>query len=360
MNSGRIGLLIVSLGKRFGGAERYTINLVETLPKNRYDVHVAVRFDGRLLSRLNSDNVLVLRMGLKSILPTIIRIGHYIKRNGISVIHCNGINAMVLACLLRNVRKIVVIHGDTAMDHKGMGFLKESIFPELEILLMGCFDKCVAVSDSLKRLLGQRGAPKDRISVIHNGIVWFKYEKYADANTRILRICNIGNLQKVKGQIYLLKALKYIDDHYPEVKYECDIFGEGECEQELREYILMSKLETVHLRGFDDKARERLNGYHIYVQPSVYESLGLSILEAFNAGCYVVGSDVGGLQEIFDIAGNANQRFPIGDYRKLARIIKHLDEERYLLEKGRLDAMENLKKEFSMQTMIEKMESIYG
>lgn len=360
MNSGRIGLLIVSLGKRFGGAERYTINLLEALPKNRYDVHVAVRSDGRLLSKLDSENVLVFRMGLKSILPTIRRLGRYIKRNRISVVHCNGINAMILVCLLGNVRKIAVIHGDTKLDHKGMGFLKESIFPKLEILLMGRFDECVAVSDSLKGLLVQRGAPKDRTNVIHNGIEWVMYENYADVDTRVLRICNIGNLQKVKGQIWLLKALKYIDDHYPEIKYECDIFGEGECEQELQEYIMTNRLVSVHLRGFDDKVRGRLNGYHIYIQPSIYESLGLSVLEAFNAGCYVIGSDIGGMQEIFDIAGGGSQRFPIGDYREIARIIKRLDQERYLLGKGRLDAIENLKKEFSMQAMIEKLDCIYG
>lgn len=359
MNNGRIGLLIVSLGKRFGGAERYTLNLMDALPKKQYDVHVAVRFDGRLLSRLDSDNVLMLHMGLRNLLPSIFKLGHYIKTNGISVVHCNGINAMILACVLGNVKKIAVIHGDTMIDHKGMGFLKEFIFPKLEILLICCFDECVAVSDSLKKLLVYRGAPKKRMNVVHNGIEWIKYSKNADVETRILRICNVGNLQKVKGQIYLLKALKYIDDHYPEIKYECDIFGEGECRQELQEYIFINKLDSVHLKGFDDKVRGRLNSYHIYVQPSLYESLGLSVLEAFNAGCYVIGSDVGGMREIFDIAEGASQRFPVGDYREIAHIIKRLDENRYLLEKGRSDAMENLKKEFSTQAMIEKLGCIY-
>lgn len=355
----KISLLVVSLGKKYGGAEKYTLNLINSIQKFSYDIHVAVREDGGLVSKIKNCHLIKLDLDRRSIITSIYKLKRYIDYNNISVIHCNGINAMFFALFLKkNIKKIAVIHGDTALDHKDMGFIKSKIFPVAEVLFIKKFDKCIVVSESLKEILIKKGVKRNKVEVIYNGIELYNYDSYADINNPILKICNVGNLLKVKGQIFLLEALKYLKNNYPEIKYECDIYGMGDCYEELYNFITENHLSNVCLKGFDDSVRNRLNNYHIYVQPSLYESFGLSVVEAINAGCYVIGSDTGGIKEILNIL-DCGETFPIGNYKEIALIIKKLYENRELLANDKLKTIEKIKYKFSNIGMVNKLDKIY-
>ena len=355
----RISLLIVSLGKKYGGAEKYTLNLIKSLQKLDYDIHVAVREDGGLVSKIKNCHLVKFNLDKKSIVTSIYKFKRYVDYNNISVIHCNGINAMFLALFLKkNIRKIAVIHGDTMIDHKDMGIIKSKVFPAAEVLFIKKFDKCVVVSESLKKILISRGVDSGRIEVIYNGIELYNYKSYADINNQVLKICNVGNLLKVKGQIFLLKAMDYLKNNYPEIKCECDIYGIGDYYKELYNFITENQLCNVCLKGFDDSVRNKLNNYHIYVQPSFYESFGLSVAEALNAGCYVIGSDIGGIKEILNIL-DCGETFPIGDYKQIALIIKKLYENRELMANDKLKMREKIQSKFSNIDMIDKLDKIY-
>ena len=83
------------------------------------------------------------------------------------------------------------------------------------------------------------------------------------------------------------------------VKIHCDIFGEGYERRVLEKYIMEKKID-VQLKGYDKDVRSTLNRYSLYIHPSKYESFGISILEAMNAGCCVLANSVGGIKEIID------------------------------------------------------------
>jgi hypothetical protein len=140
-------ILILSLGEKYGGAEIYTLNLLNFLPKDKYEIHIAVRKNGGLIKHVDSKNVLILDISKKHIIDSLEQLNRYIDNNQIDFLHCNGINAMALAFFASTkLRKIAVIHGDTYIDHLGMGFFKEKIFPKIEIFLINRFDSCIAVS----------------------------------------------------------------------------------------------------------------------------------------------------------------------------------------------------------------------
>lgn len=355
----KIPLLIVSLGQKYGGAEKYTLNLISSLQEYSYDIHVAVREDGGLVSKIKNCHLVKFNLDKKNIIASIYKFRRYVDYNNIAIIHCNGINAMFFALFLKKgIRKIAVIHGDTGLDHKDMGFIKSKVFPAAEVLFIKNFDKCVVVSESLKEVLLKRGVKSYKTEVIYNGIELYNYKSYADINNQVLKICNVGNLLKVKGQIFLLKALKYLKNNYPEIKCECDIYGIGDCYRELYDFINRNHLSNVYLKGFDDSVRNKLNNYNVYVQPSFYESFGLSVVEAINAGCYVIGSDTGGIKEILDIL-DCGETFHIGDYKEIALIIKKLYENRELLANDKLKTIEKIRYKFSNIVMVDKLDKIY-
>ena len=111
--------------------------------------------------------------------------------------------------------------------------------------------------------------------------------------------------------------------------------------------------------GFDDDVRKKLNKYQLYIQPSYYESFCLAVAEAFNAGCYVIASDIGGMKEIVNYVGNG-KLFKIGNYIELAYIIKSCYENRNIIRKNRKSAITKLENKFGISNMIRSLDVYYN
>ena len=355
-------VLILSLGKKYGGAEKYTLLLVEKLKEAQCDIYLAVRSDGILQSKAQDVTTVQLDLNLFHFVKSIAKLQKYILSNNIQVLHCNGINAMLMAVFMKCSKRISVIHGDTKADHKGMGILKEKVLPWLEIKLINRFDACVAVSNSLRNLLISRGGDPRKITVVYNGISFLEYEVFAKRKENSLKICCVGNLLPVKNQIIVLKALKTIQADAENIGLDIvtDIYGTGECKNLLEKYILDNQLAKVQLMGFDENVRKKLNQYNLFVQPSKYESFGIAIIEALNAGCYVVGSNIGGIKEIRDTVPDRFCLFDVDDYQELAKIILGAATGKIEIEKKQEDAIEKLKQKFSSETMAKEMIKMYG
>ena len=351
----------MSLGKKYGGAEKYTQTLVHNIDKTKYDVYCVVRKDSVLGKKLVNTNVSTLHLDIskRGVLNSILFLRKFVKDNRINIIHANGINAMVLILFISNkVKKIAVIHGDTYIDHKGMGFIKEILFPKIEAILCNKYDICIAVSESLKKILVHRGVKSEKIHVIYNGIEIYKYKDKYSSDSKI-KLCAVGNLLPVKNHIKLLEAVKSFNEKYPDKYIYCDIYGSGECENNLNEYIKLNNLTNVTLKGFDDSIRYKLDQYDIFVQPSKYESFGLAVVEAINAGCFVIATDVGGMKEIIELFPKRGKLVQVNNSDAIMECInfvysinnrvRHLDEEEEAL----------LENKFSVRTMISQLERIY-
>lgn len=360
-NEANRNVLILSLGKKYGGAEQYTISLFEGLKEMGSRAYLVVRKDGGLTKRIEDPGALRLEVSILSMIRDVRKLREYILDNDIQVLHCNGINAMVYALFVPNIRKIAVIHGDTKADHVGMGIIKERIFPWLEIGIINKFDKCVAVSESLKELLVSRGANSNKVTTIYNGIDFIEYDSYAVKKKDMLRMCSVGNLLPIKNHKVILEALNHIKNNYTSNMDIClDIYGVGECEDELRDYIKEHNLTNVNIMGFDSNIRNKLNYYNVLVHPSLYESFGIAIIEAINAGCYIIGSDVGGIREIHDIIPDRFSLFDASNYIELSSLILRITNDEINIEKKREQAVTKLKRLFSKNEMAKRTMQLYG
>lgn len=133
----------------------------------------------------------------------------------------------------------------------------------------------------------------------------------------------VGRLVSDKGVNILLTALDILKAKklYPRLT----IVGTGPEETTLKNQVNVLKLETQvdflgSLRG-SDLARE-LSKHKILVIPSLWnEPFGIVALEGIACGCYVIGSEGGGLK---DAIGPCGQTFKNGDSNQLAGILEEV------------------------------------
>ena len=110
------------------------------------------------------------------------------------------------------------------------------------------------------------------------------------ANDRQIRIGTIGRLAEQKGLFDLLECARQLGS-----KYQFDIIGQGE----KRGALEREAPDNVHFRGTlsAEKLPKQLASYDIYFQPSKYEGLCMTVIEAMACGLPVVASRVGGITE---------------------------------------------------------------
>jgi glycosyltransferase involved in cell wall biosynthesis len=96
----------------------------------------------------------------------------------------------------------------------------------------------------------------------------------------------------------------------------------------------------------------------VVVLPSLFEGLGVSVLEAMAAGKAVIASRVGGLPELVVDAATGLLVEP-RDVAGLANAIAKLASDRTLIQSMGESGRERLKKNFTMEQMARKNEDYY-
>lgn len=118
---------------------------------------------------------------------------------------------------------------------------------------------------------------------------------------RSLSLMTIGTLgAKYKGQSLVIKELYKLNKRGYNFTYT--LVGGGNSKR-LRKLVKKYNLENnVIFKGevHHDKVIEMLKETDVYVQPSKTEGLPRTVIEAMSVGCYVIGTNVGGIPELLN------------------------------------------------------------
>jgi glycosyltransferase involved in cell wall biosynthesis len=190
---------------------------------------------------------------------------------------------------------------------------------DLESLGIAAADVVVTVSDSARRELEARPEPPRRVAVVLNGVDGGEFRPAAGWPDDGGYVLFVGRLVAQKGVDLLLKAFPAVLARCPEARLV--IVGDGELELYLQ--------RVVRTLGFPDRvtfagwqAGEDLVRLYqearVVAMPSYYEPFGIVALEALACGRPLVGSRIGGLEEIVE---DGVQGFLVepGDHLALAR-----------------------------------------
>ncbi len=165
-------------------------------------------------------------------------------------------------------------------------------------------NKVVCVSKIVKEQADKRFNVSSVSTVIYNPIEQKKIKKNSldvispvQKNIRFdYRLISIGTLNKRKGQIRLLYALKQlIDEGY---SLELWLLGEGDEKETLLRYIQDNNLlDNISLIGYKDNPYPYLRESDIYVCSSYAEGYNTAITEALVLGKAVVSTECSGVKE---------------------------------------------------------------
>jgi len=161
-------------------------------------------------------------------------------------------------------------------------------------------DGVVAISRVIMELLVEAGVEPGRIRLIHSGIDPERFVDCAAASAvagREVVVGIVAALEERKGHRYLFDAAAALKRRGHRIKYL--VAGEGPVRRQLEEQVKALNLaDEVRFCGFVSDAPDLLSQIDIFILPSLYEGLGVAVLEAMAAGKPVIASRVGGLPEL--------------------------------------------------------------
>lgn len=320
-------VLLFDIGKDFGGAETYIMQLMNGLPQEGFKCFLCVRAQSAFAIYLDDhypDNE-KFRFDFSHFVASLRLLRQYVQKKQIDLIHCNGINSMVVAQLVNltlHLPAVATIHGDAVLDRMGKPIIVRKLYAGAEVFLHWGFQKYIAVSEDLKYRLAARKVPKGKVTVVHNGVDMQQYPVKGERCHFVggkVHILSIGRLEKVKNFELLLTAVENCVNKL-KMQILCDIYGTGSQQQALQETIVAKGLEhIVTLKGYVDSSAINYDAYDIYIQPSHYESFGMAAAEAMLNRVLCFTSAVGGMCEVN--AKNAQCCFADNDINALTDLI---------------------------------------
>lgn len=176
---------------------------------------------------------------------------------------------------------------------------------------------CVAVSQSTREDLVNRGLDPSRIAVIRNGV---ELDGLGPAATRFAdpTVVYLGRLKRYKRVDLVLSALARLREGGTRVKMI--VAGKGDARPALEDTARRLGIEdSVHFAGFvpDEQKRELLSRSWVHALTSPKEGWGITSIEASACGTPTVASNSPGLRETVR-HGETGLLVPHGDVDALA------------------------------------------
>jgi len=172
----------------------------------------------------------------------------------------------------------------------------------LNCVIRSAVSKVVTVSNTNKEnLLIRAGVPSSKVYVIPNAIdpIQFRPTSYENKDPDFVTVITVIRMTYRKGVDLLIDLIPDTCHQFPNVKFM--IGGDGPKFKELMHVVEEEGIKdrvTLLGRVHPASVGSLLHKGDIYLNPSLTEAFGISLLEAASAGLYVVSTNVGGIPEV--------------------------------------------------------------
>lgn len=233
--------------------------------------------------------------------------------------------------------------------------LNPSIFVQ-QRLIASRVGRYIAVSQAVaKRLIQKLRLPERKVQVIHNCVPAASDPIHYRPSERASQpvVLTVARLDEQKGHHYLLEAAVQV----PEAQFV--LAGDGPLRASLEAQARALGVERqVRFLGYRKDISDLLAKCDVFVLPSLYEGLPLSILEAMWAGKPVIATQIGGSDEAV-IAGETGILIPPADPDALATAIRTILADPSLAQRLASAGRARVEQEFSAKKMVQQVTHIY-
>jgi glycosyltransferase involved in cell wall biosynthesis len=355
----------------FGGAQRYVYELARESKHRGHDTAVLLGGRGILTDKIESRGVRVIShpnlgrdIRVTKDIRAFIDIYKVLKEEKPDVFHINSSKMAAIgavAARLAGIKRIIFTAHGWEFNVPGSSYSKIALKAIYWITIIAS-DLTICVSEKMKKDVVDWPLIKDKLTLVHNGIMPFDLLPREEARKELglkddtFVVGTIAELHRVKGLDILLRAWV---DFSKNRNVTLVIIGIGEEEDNLA--LLAKRLgisETIYFAGFIDNARKFMKAFDVFVLASRSEALGYVLLEAGQASLPVVATSVGGIPEIIkeDETGLLIQpEFP----EELRHVLDGLRRDGALRDRLGQALHEYVNKEFSLKEMFDKTFALY-
>ncbi len=295
---------IVQIMPDFGlaGAEIMCENLTRELIKLGYDVTVVSMYSIRtsITERLENDGVDVRYLGKKRGLDIamIFKPKKILKQVKADAIHTHRYCAQyaIPAAIMAGVKiRVHTLHSIASEENRKSARKLNAFF----------FKHCNLVPVALSELVQDSVTTeyciaKEKIPVVYNGVDLSKcISKKSYATKDRFVILHIGRFAEPKNHIGLLEAFNIF--HANHADSEIWLIGDGEKRGEVENYVKNHNLEkAVKFYGLQSNVYGYLHNADVFILPSIYEGMPMTLIEAMGTGLPIVATKVGGIPDMLE------------------------------------------------------------
>jgi glycosyltransferase involved in cell wall biosynthesis len=202
------------------------------------------------------------------------------------------------------------------------------------------------------------GTPTDKITYIPNGV---ELERFSPGVNRGMsaNFLFVGRLVAQKGLEYLVRASALLKKKG--LEFSVDIVGDGPLNEDTRKLVHELGVEDrVRFLGYvsDDALPRIYSEADIFVLPSVWEGLPLTLLEAWASELPVIATNVGGIGDVCVNTENALV-VPSGDVEAFAEAMERLISDISLRKKLGKNGRELVESGYTWKRVAERTMEVY-
>ena len=288
-------VLQVTGAMNIGGTETMLMNLYRKINKDiQFDFISYSKEDGYYDNEIKELGGNIIKLNPPNevgIINAIKDIKNVIKENGpYNIVHTHMMfnsGVAMIAAYLSGV-KIRVSHAHTTSD-EGNG-IKRKIYINIMRTFIKIFSTDFLACSNLagKYLFGERIIKNKNYKVLPN---YIDYDKFIYCNDKTsvraelgiksddIVICHIGRFIKAKNHDFLIKIAKEMIDKNNKVKFI--LVGDGDLKNEIENKVKELKIDkNIFFTGIRKDIPNILKNSNLFILPSIYEGLGLVLLEA--------------------------------------------------------------------------------
>ena len=354
-------ILFVITRAELGGAQVHVLDLVSNLPR-QYEPIVAAGEDGFLLEQCRKLGAavhivpdLVQPIRPRKDLKALFALVKLFRNEKPTLVHAHTSKAGLLARFAARITGTpVVFTAHTWSFADGLPFLQRWIAIPLEWIAAALGGKIITVSQANQEKAERMwiGRKKDLLT-IWNGIP----DNPVRANPgshRGTRLIMVARFVPQKDHQSLLRALTGIQGDWSLM-----LVGDGPCRNEIQEMAVnLGLAQRIHFLGDRSDIAQLLAESDIFLLPSKWEGLSISILEAMRTGLPVIATDVGGVSEAVT-HGVTGFLVPPQDTAQLRTRLRQLMASRDLMFKLGRNGRGRYEADFKVESMVKRTVSVY-
>ena len=365
MTDRRIRVVYMAHAFLVGGAEEKVFNLVRHLPPRFEPMVCCIHEAGPIGEEIRRTGTPVAVLGLT---PGVGRLGdingirHYLQETRPDIVHTFLLTASLYGRLAAILARVPIVIGTEVNIYAH----KRPMHALAERLLMAGTDRIIASAESVRDFyVRQVHADPAKVDVVYNAVdfsqgrpTMSQREMRASLglpeDARIAGV--IARLTEQKGHRYLFDALA---SSPALADVQLLVVGGGEAREALeRDAVTKDLSARVHFLGPRRDLGDLLAAMDVFVLPSLWEGLPLSMVLAMGAGVPVVATRVAGIPEVVD-DGRTGLLVPPRDASALGAALTRLFEDPQLRRRIGREASAAVLPRFGIDRYVESVTSLY-